>query len=118
MPGGTEATVPQRNADRTHRTRRRVSTSEPLPRRRADGCVARCHVESVRLPGRTRHCRDGELQAGFAGLALAQYDGEDGIYLFYCDENWNCLNDTHHADIAAAEVQAEFEFEGVTFIEP
>ena len=39
-----------------------------------------------------------------------------GIYLFYCDESWNCLNDTHHADVAAAEVQAEFEFDGVTTI--
>jgi hypothetical protein len=68
--------------------------------------------------GRTRHYRDGELQTGFAALALAQYENDTGIYLFYCDESWNCLNDTHHEVLAAAEAQAQFEFEGVTFIDP
>jgi hypothetical protein len=44
--------------------------------------------------GRTRHYHDGEQQTHFSRLALAQYNGDDGVYLFYCDEDWNCLNDT------------------------
>jgi hypothetical protein len=68
--------------------------------------------------GQTRHYRDGELQAGFAALALAAYEDESGVYLFYCDEKWNCLNDTQHEDLAAAQAQAQAEFEGVTFREP
>jgi hypothetical protein len=68
--------------------------------------------------GRTRHYREDELQTGFAALALAQYDADSGIYLLYCDENWTCLNDTHHDDLAEAKAQAEFEFDGVTFRDP
>jgi hypothetical protein len=41
-----------------------------------------------------------------------------GIYLFYCDEVWNCLNNTYHDDLAAAEAQAAFEFEGVVCVDP
>ena len=75
-------------------------------------------LAQTRPTGRTRHYRDGELQTGFAALALAEYPGDTGIYLPYCDENWNCLNDTHHEDVASAEAQAEFEFEGMTLTDP
>jgi hypothetical protein len=51
-------------------------------------------------------------------LALPQYDGDSGVCLFYCDENWSCLNDTRHEHLAAAKAQAESEFEGVTFRDP
>jgi hypothetical protein len=67
---------------------------------------------------RTRHYRHGESQTDFAALALGQYENDAGVYLFYCDESWNCLNDTYHPDLAAAEAQAAHEFQGVNFIEP
>jgi hypothetical protein len=35
---------------------------------------------------------------------------------FYCDREWNCLDDTYHQDLAAAEAQALFEFPGVVFV--
>jgi hypothetical protein len=68
--------------------------------------------------GRTRHFREGELQTGFAAVALAQCDADSGVYLLYGDENWTCLNDAHHEDLAEARAQAEFEFGGVTFRDP
>jgi hypothetical protein len=34
---------------------------------------------------------------------LAKYDDDPGTYLFYCDREWNCLDDTYHQDLAAAE---------------
>jgi hypothetical protein len=33
----------------------------------------------------------------------------DGTYLFYCDRGWNCLDDTHHQDLAADEAHALFD---------
>lgn len=75
-------------------------------------------LEGTRSTGVTRHFRDGELHTEFKTLALVQYDGDDDVYLFYCDNAWNCLNDTLHADLAAAAEQAAAEFEGVSFIEP
>jgi hypothetical protein len=53
----------------------------------------------------------------FERLALAKYDDDLGTYLFYCDREWNCLNDTYHEDLAAAEAQALFEFPGVVFVD-
>jgi hypothetical protein len=65
--------------------------------------------------GRTRHYHDGEQQTHFSRLVLAQYNDDDGVYLFYCDEDWNCLNDTFHDDATAAEEQAMLEFDAVVF---
>jgi hypothetical protein len=48
---------------------------------------------------------------------LANYDDNPGTYHFYCDREWNCLNDTYHEDLAAAEAQALFEFPGVVFVD-
>jgi hypothetical protein len=48
---------------------------------------------------------------------LAKYDDDLGTYLFYCDREWNCLNDTYHENLAAAEAQALFEFPGVVFVD-
>ncbi|MFL5847978.1 MAG: hypothetical protein ACJ76R_03450 [Solirubrobacteraceae bacterium] len=72
-------------------------------------------LERTTPTGGARHFRDGQLQTGFTRLALAQYDGEAGVYIFYCDDVWNCLNDTLHADLAEAEEQAAVEFRGVSF---
>jgi hypothetical protein len=41
---------------------------------------------------------------------VAKYDNDPGKYLFYCDREWNCLNDTCLEDREAAEAQALFEF--------
>jgi hypothetical protein len=77
-------------------------------------------LKTARLDGTTptgiaRHYRDGQLQTDFTRLALAQYDNDPAVYIFYCDDAWNCLNDTAHADLADAEQQAAGEFEGVSF---
>ena len=62
----------------------------------------------------TRHFRGGALQRGFAGLVIAQYPGESGYYLFYCDKDWGIQNDTLHESVQDAKAQAEFEFRGST----
>lgn len=72
-------------------------------------------ITHARPTGVTRHYREGKLQSGFARLALAQYDGDDAVYVFYCDDAWNCLNDTCHANLADAEEQAAAEFASVAF---
>ncbi len=55
---------------------------------------------------------------GFAsvvrGLALARYEA-GAVYLFYCDEEWNVVSDTWHANVEDAIDQARFEFEGIEF---
>ena len=65
----------------------------------------------------TRTCRqfvDGELLGPSTGLAICQYTGEQSLYLFSCDEQWNVLTDTLHNTLAEAQAQAEFEYEGVS----
>jgi len=62
--------------------------------------------------GATRHRRNGKIQEGFRGLAIAAYEGEAGCYLFYCDEHWRVLNDTRHASPVEAQAAAEREFSG------
>jgi hypothetical protein len=58
----------------------------------------------------TRHFVDGELLDNFYGLAIYKFDGGQGFYLYYCDENWNEVTDTYHETIEAAKRQAECEF--------
>ena len=60
--------------------------------------------------GRTRHFVGNEQVLTFDYLALAQYDGADGVYLFYCDDEWRVITDTLHDSVAAAQSQAEDEF--------
>lgn len=75
-------------------------------------------LAATRATGSTRHYADGELQTTFERLALAQYDADEQVYIFYCDADWNCLNDTLHPDLASAEARAEKEFVGITFDVP
>ena len=66
--------------------------------------------------GRTGNCRQivaGVVQGPAAGLAICQADGENGFYLFGCDEHWSSITDTWHQTIEEAMGQAEFEYEGV-----
>lgn len=65
----------------------------------------------------TRHVVSGRERSGFAGLAIARYDGADGLYLFYCDEEWNAVTDTCHDTMEQALSQAQFEFGTVVFVD-
>jgi hypothetical protein len=61
--------------------------------------------------GKTRHVVAGAEVSTFAALAIARYDDDpNGVYLFYCDSNWNVITDTWHENVAAAVGQANFEF--------
>ena len=66
--------------------------------------------------GRTRHTVAGKAVNNFASLALAQYEDDPGIYLLYCDDNWNVVTDTYHDSTDAAIAQAEFEFGPLRFV--
>jgi hypothetical protein len=64
--------------------------------------------------GATVHTVRGELMPPAAGLAIAQYDDDEGCYLFYCDAEWRCVTDTWHAHEEAAKRQAEHEYRGIS----
>ncbi len=64
----------------------------------------------------TRHLVAGREVTAFANLALAQYENDSGVYLFYCDEDWNTVTDTYHGTLEEALAQAEFEFGAVSFV--
>ena len=66
--------------------------------------------------GRTRHLVRGEEVPAFAALAIATYDDDPGVYLFYCDEQWRAVTDTLHETLDDAMAQAEFEFGPLTFV--
>jgi hypothetical protein len=70
--------------------------------------------ERHRHTGRCRQVVAGVLQGTAAGLAICRFDGEDGFYLFGCDERWSSVTDTWHQTIEEAMGQAEFEYEGVS----
>lgn len=67
---------------------------------------------------------DGAEQISFAGLALAAYEKngrlESGVYLFYCDADWQVQNDSLYGDLTEARAEAERQFLGVanTWKEP
>ena len=67
-----------------------------------------------RPTGAVQHIVGGVLQSSFQGLAICPNEGEEGFFLFYCDEAWNTVTDTWHASIEEARAQAEFEYEGVS----
>lgn len=65
--------------------------------------------------GRTRHVVNGAEITDFATLAIAAYDRNPGVYLFYCDDTWRVVTDTLHDSVEAARAQAELEFGPLTF---
>lgn len=67
-----------------------------------------------RPTGACRHTVAGHVPPPFAALAICQYPGDTGYYLFYCDEHWTPVTDTWHATPADAMHQAESEYEGVS----
>ena len=60
--------------------------------------------------GAAWHVVDGVVVSRFAGLAVARYDNNPSVYLFYCDDDWNVVTDTQHEDVSSAIQQANFEF--------
>ena len=70
--------------------------------------------ERHRFTGNCKQVVDGRLMGAMAGLAIAQYDGATGFYLFGCDADWECVTDTLHQTLDDAKCQAEFEYEGVS----
>lgn len=64
--------------------------------------------------GATQHLIAGQLAAPPKGLAICQHEGEDGFYLFGCDQDWEPVTDTWHATLDEAEAQAEFEHRGTS----
>ena len=62
--------------------------------------------------GACKHVAGGEPFGPAAGLAICQYPGENGYYLFYCTTDWEVVTDTWHESIEDAKDQAEFEYTG------
>ncbi|MGW6936289.1 hypothetical protein ACWGE0_39950 [Lentzea sp. NPDC054927] len=70
------------------------------------------------MPGRRRRAAPSTVTTfaeAVTGLALARYGEESGVYLFYCDDEWNVVSDTMHESVGVAIRQAIFEFEGLEF---
>lgn len=55
---------------------------------------------------------NGRVASPVQNLAIAQYAGDKGYYLFGCDTDWRCITDTYHDSIDEAKRQAEFEYAG------
>lgn len=68
--------------------------------------------ETVRTTGATIHRGpDGVIPPA---NALAIVMGEAGVYLLYCDGEWQVLTDTWHSSVRDAKAQAEFEYAGIS----
>ena len=74
-------------------------------------------IRDIPATGKTRHVVQGRIVEGFVALAIARYERGEGVYLFYCDAEWNVVTDTHHDDIDWAIAQAEFEFGRLKFVD-
>jgi hypothetical protein len=56
----------------------------------------------------------GRVQASFAALAIARYDGASDCYLFLCDQDWQTQNDTDHHTIDEARDFTESLYPGIS----
>jgi hypothetical protein len=63
--------------------------------------------------GNTRHVVNGKIADNIYGLAICQCEGEEGYYLFGCDQHWYSVTDTWHQTIEDAKDQAEFEYTNI-----
>jgi hypothetical protein len=68
--------------------------------------------ETVRPTGGTIHRGPDGVVPSASALAIAE--GEAGIYLLYCDREWEVLADTWHLSVRDAKAQAEFEYDGIS----
>lgn len=89
---------------------------KPAPERIGGARVLRwTSIDDRHKPtGNCRHTVAGKVRGPAAGLAICRHDGEQAVYLFGCDEDWNVVTDTWHETLQDALKQAEFEYEGVT----
>jgi hypothetical protein len=81
------------------------------------GARAICFAEvtcAVSPTGATTHRVAGQVLPAVRRLAICQYAGDSGFYLFYCDEQWEPLTDTFHVSLSEAKRQAEFEYAGIS----
>jgi hypothetical protein len=91
-------------------------TMRPVPELIDGATVLQVADLSSATPTRaTRHVVAGREVTAFAHLALAQYENDSGVYLFYCDADWNTVTDTYHDTLERALSQAQFEFGSLTF---
>ncbi|MEU7632906.1 hypothetical protein AB0C34_23435 [Nocardia sp. NPDC049220] len=79
--------------------------------------LAAADIRDVVPTGRTRHEGGGHALNDFAGLTIARYDADRGVYLFYCDADWNVITDTYHDEFGGALDQAAYEFGPIEFVE-
>jgi len=68
--------------------------------------------KGVRPTGGTTHTSPDGLIPPANALAIVSV--EAGVYLFYCDQQWQVLADTWHLSVENAKAQAEFEYAGVS----
>lgn len=62
--------------------------------------------------GAVRLFADGIEQSTFSALAVAEHPDSpnSGVYLFYCDDRWQVLNDSLYRDFNEARKEAELQF--------
>jgi hypothetical protein len=68
----------------------------------------------VQPTGNCKQIAGGVLQEAAVGVAICQYEGDSGFYLFGCDQDWQSVTDTWHENLEAAKKQAEFEYAGIS----
>lgn len=79
-----------------------------------DGAKVVCYV----LLDTARHRHTGGIvlrhgdaeQRWFHGLAIARYPNSAGIYLFYCDSDWETENDSLYSSVGEALREATRQF--------
>lgn len=89
---------------------------KPAPKT-IDGAIVVCYspIDHRHRPtGACTHTAAGIVRSSFSALAIGRYEGEEGFYLFYCDETWCTVTDTWHQTLDDAMRQAEFEYAGVS----
>ena len=60
-----------------------------------------------------RHAADGIEQTRFDRIAIAQYRGKPGIYLFHCNADWTVENDDLLDSVDEAVREARRQYEGL-----
>ncbi len=114
VPSGAVAFSPTRFRSRPPRPGNPSMTSAP-PTIDNARVLRVVELSGLIATGKTRHIVVGKVVNKFAALAIVRYEHDEGVYLFYCDEEWNAVTDTYHDDIDAAVAQAEFEFGPLEF---
>jgi hypothetical protein len=69
--------------------------------------------DKVEPSAATRHVAAGVELGPAAALAIARYEGREGFYLFYLDEEGAVVTDTFHDYVEEAVDQAAFEYPGL-----